>query len=98
MPKTGKKMNKANWERFRVKLITKEYTTISLEPELVELVKRVFNLNDRKEFINFLRELIDYGLVSSSESYSTVVRKKIYQKLLKRFEDLERIIQPRLID
>jgi len=86
----------SSFVRFRIKKNEKDWTTISLEPELVELMKIVFDLRtdeEIKEFVNRLANEIDFNFVS----YSQEVKREIFKRIKERYETLHNLIQPKLI-
>jgi len=87
---------KSEFKRFRIKKNKKEWTTISLEQELIELIKSVFNLNtdkEVKEFVNRITNECDFNV----SSYSQEVKRKILHKIKERYETLYNLIQPKLL-
>ncbi len=82
--------------RFRIKKNEKDWTTISLEPELLELMKVVFDLTtdeEIKEFVNRLASETDFNFTS----YSQKVKREIFKKIKERYETLHNLIQPKLL-
>ncbi len=82
--------------RFRIKKNEKEWTTISLEPELLELIKTVFALTtdeEIKEFVNRLASETDFNFTS----YSQKVKREIFKKIQKRYKTMYNLIQPKLM-
>jgi hypothetical protein len=87
----------SDFVRFRVKKNKKDWTTISLENELIDLMKLVFGLvsdDDVKDFVNRLANEIDFNF----NTYSQVVKRKIYEEIGKKYKWLYNQIQPKLID
>ena len=88
---------KSDFVRFRVKKNKKDWTTISLEDELIDLMKLVFGLvsdDDVKEFVNRLANEIDFNF----NTYSQAVKRKIYEEIGKKYKWLYNQVQPKLID
>ena len=86
----------SDFVRFRIKKNEKDWTTISLEPELIELMKVVFDLRtdeEIKEFVNRLADEIDFNFVS----YSQEMKREIFKRIKERYETLYNLIQPKLI-
>lgn len=87
---------KNDFVRFRIKKNEKDWTTISLEPELVELMRVVFDLKtdeEVKEFVNRLANEIDFNFTT----YSQEVKREIFKRIKERYETLHNLIQPKLI-
>jgi len=86
----------SDFKRFRIKKNEKEWTTISLETDLIDLIKLVFQLstdNEVKDFINRITNECDFNV----SSYSQEVKRKIFKKIKERYEALYCLIQPKLI-
>jgi len=71
--------------RVRIKKNNSDWTTISIERDLVELMKKVFCLSsddEVKEFVNQLTIDIDFNF----KSYSQAVKSKIYEAIGNRWD------------
>jgi len=86
----------SDFKRFRIKKSEKEWTTISLETDLIDLIKSVFQLttdDEVKDFVNRITNECDFNV----SSYSQEVKRKIFKKIKERYEALYNLIQPKLI-
>jgi len=95
--KTKRYVKGGEFARIRVKLPNGNWTTISLETELIDLMKLVFglvNFDDIKEFVNRLTNEIDFNFTT----YSQAVKRKIYEEIGKKYKWLYNQVQPKLID
>jgi len=83
--------------RIRVKKNSSDWTTISIERDLVELVKKVFclsNDDEVKEFVKQLTSNIDFNF----QTYSQAVKSEIYKAIGNRWDMIYSKIQPGLFD
>jgi hypothetical protein len=95
--KTNRSVTGGEFLRIRVKKNKKEWTTISLERELVDLIKLVFQFNldkEVKEFVKNIADSVDFNFTT----YSQAVKREIYNKIGKKYKEIYNIIQPKLID
>ena len=81
--------------RVRIKKSGSEWTTVSIERDLVELVKKVFCLSsddEVKEFVKQLTNDTDFNF----KSYSQAVKSAIYKAIGDRWDMIYSKIQPDL--
>ena len=81
--------------RVRIKKSGSEWTTVSIERDLVELVKKVFCLSSDDEVKGFVKQLtsdIDFNF----KSYSQAIKSAIYEAIGNRWDMIYSKIQPDL--
>jgi hypothetical protein len=81
--------------RVRIKKNGSEWTTVSIERDLVELVKKVFCLSNDDEVKEFVKRLTN-GIDFDFKSYSQAVKSAIYKTIGDRWDMFYSKIQPDL--
>ena len=83
--------------RIRVKKNKVDWTTVSIERDLVELVKKVFCLSSDDEVKEFVKQLTN-DINFNFQTYSQAVKSKIYKAIGDRWDSIYSKIQPELFD
>jgi hypothetical protein len=80
------------FKRYRIKKNKHEWTTISLEPELIELIKSVFNLDTDEEVKEFVKGLTNEANFNFT-TYTQEIKRLIFKKIKERYDTLYSLIQ-----